>query len=145
MAEPLVPGDGQDLIAALKRAWEARDVDALLALLADDADVRPDPFVAGYTGTLAIRGWLTGLIARTANTELDAERSWVAGRTVLAAWHGALTDRAGARRIRLRGFLALDVDAAGRISRLRAWPLHRDVGVDATIRPEGGSSLLEGV
>lgn len=144
MAEPLAPGDGQDLLAALKRAWEARDVDALLALLADDADVRPDPFGDTYTGDLAIRGWLTGLVARAANTEMDAERTWVAGRTVLAACHGALTDRSGARRIRFRGFLALDLDAAGRIARLRAWPLHRDVGVDATIRPEGGPPLLEG-
>ncbi|MFO1541459.1 MAG: nuclear transport factor 2 family protein [Chloroflexota bacterium] len=144
MAEPLVPGDGVDLLAALKRGWEARDVDALLALLAEDADIRPDPFGAACVGTLAIRAWLTGLMARAANTELDAERSWVVGRTVLAAWHGALTDRAGARRIRLRGFLALDLDAAGRIARLRAWPLHRDVGVDATIRPEGGPPLLEG-
>lgn len=144
MAHPLAPGDGQDLLVALKRAWEARDVDALLALLADDADIRPDPFGAAYAGTLAIRGWLTDLVARAANTELDAERSWVVGRTVLAAWHGALTDRAGARRIRLRGFLVLDLDPAGRISRLHAWPLHRDVGVDATFRPEGGPPLLEG-
>lgn len=136
MTEALTHGAGQDLLAALKRAWEARDVDALVALFADDADIRPDPFENPIVGDTAIRAYWNDFAARTANTELDAERLWVQDRTVLAAWHGAVTLRRTAERVRHRGFLVLDVDAAGRITRLRGYPGERVVGLDSTFKPE---------
>ena len=60
----------------------------------------------------------------------------VKDRTVLAAWHGARTLRQTAERVRHRGFLVLDLDAEGRISRLRGYAQARVVGIDSTFKPE---------
>jgi uncharacterized protein (TIGR02246 family) len=136
MIEALTHGAGQDLLAAWKRAWEARDVDAFLALFTDDADFRPDPFAESIVGETAIRTYWNDFAARTAHTELDTERLWVVDRSVLAAWHGATTLRATAERVRHRGFLAIDLDAEGRISRLRSYPRERTVGTDTSFKPE---------
>jgi len=138
MTDPLTHGAGQDLLAAWKRAWQARDVDALLALFADDADMRPDPFEESLLGAVAIRAYWNAFAAERVNAELDAQRIWVQDRTVLASWHGATTDRRSAERIRHRGFLAFDLDGAGAIARLRGWPAERVVGIDSTIKPEPG-------
>ena len=138
MTEALTHGAGQDLLAAWKRAWEARDVDAFLALFTDDADMRPDPFGESLLCAVAIRAHWNLFAAERLNAELDAERIWVKDRTVLASWHGATTDRRTAERIRHRGFLAFDLDAAGLITRLRGWPAERVVGIDSTVTPEPG-------
>jgi hypothetical protein len=139
MTTALTHGAGQDLLTAWKRAWEARDPDAFLALFADGADMRPDPFEDSLVGELPIRGYWNAFSARSVNAEFDAERIWVQDRMVLASWHGAVTDRRTAERTRLRGFLTLELDAAGHIGRLRGWPLSRVVGIDSTVRPEGPS------
>jgi len=136
MTEALTHGAGQDLLVAWKRAWEARDVDAFVALFAEDADARPDPFEESLVGAAAIRAHWNRFAASTAHTELDAERVWVTDRSVLASWHGATTDRQTAQRTRHRGFLAFDLDATGRIARLRGWPAERLVGIDATFSPD---------
>ena len=62
----------------------------------------------------------------------------MSGRAVLASWHGAYTRRQDARRIRQRGFFAIELDEEGLISRMREWTLTRDVGVDGTFAPERG-------
>ena len=136
MTEALTHGAGQDLLAAWKRAWEARDVDALVALFVDDGDMRLDPFEEPLVGELALRTHWTAFAERTVHTELDAERIWVRDRTVLASWHGAVTDRRTAERSRIRGFLAFDLDDGGRIVRLRGWPSERVVGIDSTVKLE---------
>ena len=46
----LTPGDGQDLFARFKRAWEGRDPDAMLELFSKDAEYRIDPFMEPMTG-----------------------------------------------------------------------------------------------
>lgn len=144
MSEALTHGAGQDLLKAWKRAWEARDVDAFLALFTEDADFRPDPFADALVGSLAIRGYWNAFAAATVNTELDAERIWVTDRTVLASWHGAMTSRRTAERTRLRGFLAFDLDTEGRIDRLRGWPGERIVGIDSTVKPDPTAATREG-
>lgn len=133
----LTPGDGQDLLARLKEAAERRDVDLAVSLFRDDADVRLDPFEAALVGANAIRAACNEAAASRANVELDAEQVWVAGRTVLARWHGAYSRRSDAQRIRQRGFLTIELDEEGRIARMRAWTLTREVGVDGTFSPEG--------
>ena len=45
--------------------------------------------------------------------EFDAERVWVAGSTVLASWHAAVTLRRTGERVRQRGFLTFELDDAG--------------------------------
>ena len=55
----LTPGDGQDVLARFKRAWERRDVDAVMALFREDAEFRPDPFEPALIGAVAIREFWT--------------------------------------------------------------------------------------
>jgi ketosteroid isomerase-like protein len=135
---PSLPhGDAQDLVERLKRALEKRDVDAAMACFADDAELRPDPFAPAVSDMTAIRAWFNALAASVVHVEVDAERIWLAGDTVLVAFHGAWTQRASAERTRIRGMLTLELDAEGRVRRARAWALSRVVGIDSTIAPTG--------
>jgi ketosteroid isomerase-like protein len=133
----LTHGDAQDLVARLKRAWEKRDVEEAMACFADDAELRPDPFDSALTDQLAIRAWCTAVAAALVHAEADAERIWIAGDTVLVAFHGAWTERATTARTRVRGMLSLELGPDRRIRRARAWALHRVVGPDTTVGPTG--------
>jgi len=126
----------QDLLDAYKRALERLDVDLALSLYGEDADLRDDPFESPCTGLLEIRARWNNLAAARTNVEMDFERSWVVGDTILASWHGAQTDRRTAERFRQRGFLFFDLDADGLVRRERRWMLERAVGPDATWAPE---------
>lgn len=132
----LTHGDGQDLLERYKRAREARDPDAAVALYAPEAEHRAHPFRDPFVGHNAIRGMWNDIAANEGHVEFDAEGIWTAGRTVLASWHGAYTDRASAERVRLRGFITLELDDDGLVTRVREWPVSRVVGVDSTFRPE---------
>ena len=134
MPTNLTPGDGQDLFARFKHAWEERDPDAMLELFSDGADYRIDPFVEPMIGLIAIREHWNGVVAAQDHIEFDAERVWVSGRTVLGSWHVALTERASAERVRIRGFSTMEMDEHGRIARMREWPVRRVVGIDSSYR-----------
>ena len=69
----------------------------------------------------AIRAWCNAVAASVVHAEADAERIWLAGDTVLVAFHGAWTTRASGDRTRIRGMLTLELDAHRRVSRARAW------------------------
>ena len=133
----LTPGDGQDLLAAWKRAYEARDVDAIVDLFDDDAEYRQAPFTEPLKGVNAIRELWNGLAANQGNVEFDAENVWVSGATVLASWHGAFTRRDTGERMRAYGFLTAELNDAGKVWRMRQWPVERSVGTDSTFRVEG--------
>jgi ketosteroid isomerase-like protein len=133
----LTPGDGQDLLDAYKRAWERRDVDAAMALYADSAEHRDHPFRDPYVGSNAIRAMWNDIAANETHVEFDAERVWVVGRTVLSSWHAAYTDRTNSDRIRMRGFMTLELDDRRKITRLREWPLSKVVGKDSTYESAG--------
>jgi hypothetical protein len=122
------------VFARFKRAWEERDPDAMLELFSDDAEYRIDPFVEPLIGLVAIRAHWNGVVAAQDHIEFDAERVWVSGRTILGSWHVALTERATADRVRIRGFSTLEIDEHGRIARLREWPVRRVVGIDSSYR-----------
>ena len=134
MPTNLTPGDGQDLFASFKRAWEGRDPDAMLELFSDDAEYRIDPFMDPLIGLNAIREHWNGVVAAQDHIEFDAERVWAVGRTILGSWHVALTERATAERVRIRGFSTMEVDDEGRIARMREWPVRQVVGVDSSYR-----------
>jgi hypothetical protein len=55
---------------------------------------------------------------------------------VLASWHAAYTRRRTAERVRVRGFTTLELNDAGKVWRMRQWPVSRTVGVDETVRRE---------
>lgn len=132
----LTHGEGQDLLERYKRACEDRDPDAAMALYAPGAEHRDQPFRDPYQDDNAIRGMWNDIAANEDHVEFDAERIWVAARTVLASWHGAYTDRASGERVRQRGFSTFELDDAGLIERVREWPVTRVVGKDSTVRPE---------
>ncbi len=134
MPETLTPGDGQDLFARWKRAWERRDPDALLELFSEDAEYRVDPFMQPLSGAVAIREHWNAIVAAQDHVEFDAERVWVSGRTVLGSWHVALTQRASAERLRVRGFSTMELDESGHITRMREWPVTRMVGMDSSYK-----------
>jgi len=132
----LTHGEGQDLLERYKRAWQGRDPDAAMALYAPRAEHRDHPFRDPYQDENAIRGMWNDIAANEDHVEFDAERIWVAARTVLASWHAAYTDRTSGERVRLRGFATFELDEAGLIQRLREWPVSRVVGMDSTFRSE---------
>jgi ketosteroid isomerase-like protein len=135
----LTPGDAQDLLERYKRAWEARDVDAAMALYRDDAELRLDPFEEPARGAEEIRAIWNDVAATQANVEFDSERVWAVGRTVLTSWHAAATQRANGERERLRAFTTFELDDAGLISRQKQWVHSRIVGTDSTVKLEGGA------
>ncbi len=137
MPDTLTPGDGQDLFARFKHAWEKRDPEAMLELYREDAEYRTDPFEQPLEGALAIRKHWNEVVAAQDHIEFDVERVWVSGRTVLGNWHVALTVRASAARVRIRGFTTLELDDDGRIRRMKEWPVTRTVGVDSSYRNQG--------
>jgi len=55
---PLSPGQ-QQLLRSYVKAWEAGDVDAIVALFSRDASVSMPPFATWYRGRVAIARWLT--------------------------------------------------------------------------------------
>lgn len=136
MPQDLTPGDGQDLFTRYKRAVEERDVDAMVALFAPDAEYRSDPFEQALAGSNAIRAYWNDIAATQVHVEFDAERVWVAGRTVLGSWHAAHTHRETASRVRVRGFSTIELSDDGLIVRMRSWPIGREVGADSSFEPE---------
>jgi len=133
----LTPGDGQDLLAAWKRGWESRSPDTILDLFDDDAEYRAAPFTEPLKGANAIRELWNVMAANQANVEFDAEHVWVSGSTVLASWHAAYTLRdAGGERVRAYGFMTAEMNDAGKVWRMRQWPVERVVGQDSTFKPE---------
>jgi ketosteroid isomerase-like protein len=129
----LTHGDAQDLLDRYKRALEARDVESLMSLYAPEAEHREHPFREPRAGSNAIRAMWNDIAANQAHVEFDAETIWVVGATVLASWHGAYTDRTNSNRVRLRGFMSLELDEQGRVTRLREWPSSEVVGKDSTL------------
>jgi ketosteroid isomerase-like protein len=134
MVRALTPGDGQDLLARFKQAWERRDPDAAVALFRGDAEYRFDPFEPPLVGVNAIRAYWNEAAATQVHVDFDAERVWVVGTTVLASWHAAFTRRVSGERVRYRGFMTLELDDAGLVSRFREWSLGRTVGTDRTMK-----------
>ena len=113
--------DGQAWLQAFAGALGAFSGDDLVALFTPDAEVRLDPFGAPLVGHNAIRAYCLHLAERLSSLELEIERHWTSGPTVLAAWHGSATERGGGRQ-RLAGFLTAELDG-GHCRRLRRWAL----------------------
>ena len=144
MPETLTPGDGQDLLARIKKARQKRDPDLMLELFADGAEFRTDPFGEPLSGLTEIREHWNAVAAEQAHVDFDAERVWVSGRTVLTSWHGAYTRRVDGTRVRERGFSTIEINDAGRISRMRDWPTRHEIGEDSRFRPDPEPAAGEG-
>ena len=133
----LTHGDAQDMLAAFKQGWERRSPDEIIELFDRQVDYRPDPFAEPLVGLNAVRTLWNDMAAEQTHVEFDAERIWVSGSTVLASWHAAYTRRQTSERVRLRGFMTLELGDDRRVVRFRQWPLERVVGTDATMKTQG--------
>jgi ketosteroid isomerase-like protein len=112
---------GGDLLEAFGRAWETFDGDAWVAIFTEDAEYHEDPFGAPLVGHNALRAFMLDSAETQRDVDFTVERHWVSGSTVLAAWHASWTRRTEGDHVRGSGFLAADVAADGRISRLHEW------------------------
>jgi hypothetical protein len=63
--------------------------------------------------------------------EMTVERHWVVSPTILAAWHASFIRRPGRERVRIAGFMTLEIAADGRVARFREWWHQRETPVAA--------------
>lgn len=110
-----------DLLEAFTAARMHYDGDDWTALFAEGAEAVLDPFAPPLVGHNALRAYLNDAAAAERHFDLAIERHWVAGDTVLAAWHASWSRRAGEAKTRQAGFLAAETGTDGRIVRLRQW------------------------
>jgi hypothetical protein len=139
----LTPGDGQDLFARLKRAWEARDPDRFVELFSAEVEARLDPFEPPLSGANELRAHWNAFAAERVHAEFDAERVWVVGRTVLGSFHAASTSRSSGEKERVRGFMILELDDEGLVTRLRQWSIARVVGREGPFDPAASGGRRE--
>ena len=110
-----------DLLERYERAWESFDGDAWTDLFTEDAEYHEDPFEPPLVGSNALRAYLLQAAEGQDQVEMTVERHWTVGDTVLAAWHASYVRVPDRDRVRLAGFMALEVAADGRIRRFREW------------------------
>lgn len=110
-----------DLLDAFGRAWASFDGDLIVSLFTEDGEYHEDPFGPALVGHNAIRAYWLAESETTSDVEFQVERHWVAGDTVLAAWHASYRDRGASVPTRLAGFMTWAMAPDGRIARLREW------------------------
>lgn len=120
---------GGDLLERYRIAWETFDGDAWVELFAEEVEYHEDPFEPPVVGHDALRAYLLEAAETQEQVEMTVERHWVVGSTVLAAWHASFIRRPGRARVRLAGFMTLDIEDNGRISRFREWWHRRETSV----------------
>ena len=81
--------------------------------------------------TMRVRAYLLDESGRQQDVEFTVERHWVSGATVLAAWHASYVGRADRARVRLAGFMTMEIAADGRIARFREWWHRRESSAGA--------------
>jgi ketosteroid isomerase-like protein len=117
------------LLERYGKAWETFDGDAWVALFTEDAEYHGDPFAAPLVGHNDLRAFMLESAETQRDVDFTVERHWVAGSTVLAAWHASWIRRVEGDRTRSAGFLTAEIAADGRIEKFREW---------STIAPTSG-------
>ena len=110
-----------DLLERYKHAWEAFDGDAWTDLFSADPEYHRDPFEPPLTGSNALRAYLLKLAQSQDQVEMTVERHWAVGETILAAWHASYVQVPTRARVRVAGFMTLEITAEDRIARYRGW------------------------
>jgi ketosteroid isomerase-like protein len=109
-----------DLLERYGRAWEAFDGDAWVDLFTEDVEYHEDPFEPALVGHNAVRAYLLKAAELQEEVSFTVERHWVVDPTILVVWHAAYAQRSDRARIRLAGFMTLEM-RDGKIARLREW------------------------
>jgi len=115
-----------DLLDRFSSAYCAFDGDAWVDLYAEDAEVHEDPFEPPLVGHNAIRKALLEAAALQDQPAFVIEQHWVVPPTVLAAWHASYVHRTMRARVRLAGFLTLEIGSDERIRKARYWSQRRE-------------------
>ena len=110
-----------DLLDRYGRAWEMFDGDGWTDLFTADVEYHEEPFEPPMVGHNALRAYLLEASERQQDVEFTVERHWVVDPTVLAAWHANYVRRSDLARVRLAGFMTLEIADDGRIARFREW------------------------
>ena len=110
-----------DLLERYARAWQDFDGDAWTSLFTEDVAYHEDPFEPPLVGHNALRAYLLEAGETQAQVEMTVARHWVEGPMILAAWHASFIRMPERARVRLDGFMTLEVAVDGRISRFREW------------------------
>jgi ketosteroid isomerase-like protein len=124
------PGAG-DLLDRFARAWETFDGDAWADLFSEDVEYDEEPFEPALVGRNAVRAYLGEAAETQEQVEVTIERHWVVGPTILAVWHASFIRRSSRARVRLAGFMTLDVGDDGRVTRFREWWHRRETPIEA--------------
>ncbi len=117
---------GHDLLTSLVLARRRYDGDAYTDLFTEDAQLVLDPFTPALAGHNALRAYLLEAASAERYYDLAIERHWVAGDTVLAAWHASWNRTAAEAKVRQAGFLSAEIGGDGRIVRLKLWTVTRE-------------------
>jgi len=117
-----------DLLDRYGQAWMAFDGDAWTGLFTEDVSYQDDPFEPPMVGHNAVRTYLLEASERQQDVEFTVERHWVVEPTVLAAWHASYVRRSDRARVRLAGFLTMEIAVDGRVARFREWWHRRQPG-----------------
>lgn len=103
-----------------QRAWEALDVEAVVALYAADAIFSSHPFRAPYRGRDGVREYVTGAFAEEQDVRAWFGRPLVDGDRAALEWWATLVEEG--REITLAGTSALRFDPDGLVIEQRdAW------------------------
>ena len=121
---------GGELLERYRHAWETFDGDAWVDLFAEEAEYHEDPFEPPLVGHNALRAYLLEAADAQDQLEMTVERHWVVGPTVLAAWHASFVQRSDRARVRIAGFMTLEIDDDGRVRRFREWWHRRETLVE---------------
>ncbi|MEP6638625.1 MAG: nuclear transport factor 2 family protein [Chloroflexota bacterium] len=114
-----------DLLDRYRRAWETFDGDAWANLFSEDIEYAEDPFEPPLVGRNAVRAYLLEAAENQQQVEVTIERHWVVPPTVLASWHASYIRRRDRARVRLAGFMTLELEEEGRIAQFHEWYHHR--------------------
>jgi ketosteroid isomerase-like protein len=115
-----------DLLERYGAAWETFDGDTWTDLFSEDVQYFEDPFEPPLVGRNAVRAYLLEAAENQQQVEMTIERHWVAPPTVLASWHASYVRRRDRARIRLAGFLTLEIAEDGRIAHFHEWYHRRE-------------------
>ena len=110
-----------DLLERYGQAWETFDGDSWTDVFTDDIEYHEDPFDPPMVGHNAVRAYLLEASERQQDVEFTVERHWVVAPTILAVWHASYVRRTDLARVRLAGFMTMEIAADGRIARFREW------------------------
>ena len=122
---------GGELLERYGRAWETFDGDAWVALFTEEAEYHEDPFGSPLIGHNALRAYLLEASRTQSQVTFEVERHWVSGPTVLASWQAGFIRQPSLERVRLAGFMTMELASDDRIVRFREWTSSRTASSDA--------------